>query len=1244
MNQTFKVVFSAARGALMVVNELTRTVQGKGTKTVVAVAMVGGLAMAGNAQALVNESVEQFQNGFSGLELTEDVFKISESLSTGTGAVYKDNVRASDSDMVFGTIFYTDSKAPQEFTLSFNQAVFEGNVVRGTRSSDATVVGGVAMIKGTSSTDAGVTFTDSVFRNNRAEGTSTMMVGGGALYLDAAKNNTVGTRGATALIRTTTDLVYSGNDVSASDNGRWYELHGSLGQSGGGFLYLDRKARMVFDVQSGTLTIGEAGNTSATTDSIQSSIVNKKAEASSIEKTGAGTLTVHSDMSRFYGTLRVSEGVMNVSRDVSIYNEWTVSGGELHLADVEIGQIGTGSFGEFKRGESSNKANFEIAEGNGSAGRLVVSGGAVTAGAVTVSGVQAAADVLKNATETPDYGITVSGGSLIVDSLDLQKGDVSVTGGLLSVGTLTTAEKLAEKSIVLKGGTLDLKLDDVFGTTGNKRDTTAKSIFDLKAGTLDFSDETVTKSWLKALSDKNFNFTIAVNVTGDNGEAIEEVKKDDLIANVILPEAELTVTDSTVELDKANAGVQTITSEKPLKTVTVSQSFTLIGDGTTVLGNEHEGGATINVAKDKTLTLGLANGSGGGTIQGSIGGSGNLAVAGGDFAVNGGIETNTLNVAAGAALTTTSVTLAADSTVSGELTVDSLSLSAGTVSVEGTLGVSTLAADVTLGDGGTLLLNAADQTQRAVPMMMLFRSFAPTPLAEVTPTIASVVEKTVTAKAGSTVTTREGGEALVKSAAEKAGITYDSTKAGFYVDSQILLGENGKFKIGTTSDTNDVNLGSNALMVVDASAFAEGVAAIADRNDSAVTVTSENATLILSNLTNRQTDTITVFDGASSIENLTVKSDSIFYTPTLGDDGSVTVETKQGADLGITDSELAAAVNAITAVGSGASATLTTYLDQLGKETSGYVNNGTFTAAAQNALRTTLTLPVASGALNVAYDAQSLVNDAVTNRALAVKGQGTQAWVDLFGTTNEAKYEGLTTGYDADIYGGVFGVDTTLDNGLLVGGAVTIGTADTDATGTAYKVTTDTDFYGFSLYGAKTFAGLNVKADVGYTKFDNTVKAYDLGQKLGGDADADAWTVGLRGDFTAVDAAVAVKPHFGVRYTRLTVDGLNGVDVSNLNVLELPVGVAFEGAVEAGGWKIAPALDLSVVPQLGDDEVTTSVAGAAIRTTVLDNLYNAALGVSAEYQSMTFGLNYRYGFGSNDRSNNALHATFRYAF
>ena len=48
MNKSFKVVFSKARSALMVVNEATSSIQAKGTKTVIAVAaaMVAGGAMA----------------------------------------------------------------------------------------------------------------------------------------------------------------------------------------------------------------------------------------------------------------------------------------------------------------------------------------------------------------------------------------------------------------------------------------------------------------------------------------------------------------------------------------------------------------------------------------------------------------------------------------------------------------------------------------------------------------------------------------------------------------------------------------------------------------------------------------------------------------------------------------------------------------------------------------------------------------------------------------------------------------------------------------------------------------------------------------------------------------------------------------------------------------------------------------------------------------------------------------------
>ena len=52
MNKSFKVVFNKARGALMVVNEITSIVQAKGTKTVVATAVAAMIAgVAGSAIA-----------------------------------------------------------------------------------------------------------------------------------------------------------------------------------------------------------------------------------------------------------------------------------------------------------------------------------------------------------------------------------------------------------------------------------------------------------------------------------------------------------------------------------------------------------------------------------------------------------------------------------------------------------------------------------------------------------------------------------------------------------------------------------------------------------------------------------------------------------------------------------------------------------------------------------------------------------------------------------------------------------------------------------------------------------------------------------------------------------------------------------------------------------------------------------------------------------------------------------------
>lgn len=57
MNQTFKVVFNKARGALMVVNEVTSCVQAKGTKTVIAATLtaVAGAAFAADFPVAVHD-------------------------------------------------------------------------------------------------------------------------------------------------------------------------------------------------------------------------------------------------------------------------------------------------------------------------------------------------------------------------------------------------------------------------------------------------------------------------------------------------------------------------------------------------------------------------------------------------------------------------------------------------------------------------------------------------------------------------------------------------------------------------------------------------------------------------------------------------------------------------------------------------------------------------------------------------------------------------------------------------------------------------------------------------------------------------------------------------------------------------------------------------------------------------------------------------------------------------------------
>ena len=293
-------------------------------------------------------------------------------------------------------------------------------------------------------------------------------------------------------------------------------------------------------------------------------------------------------------------------------------------------------------------------------------------------------------------------------------------------------------------------------------------------------------------------------------------------------------------------------------------------------------------------------------------------------------------------------------------------------------------------------------------------------------------------------------------------------------------------------------------------------------------------------------------------------------------------------------------------------------------------------------------MAVFGGAFTTALDVNDQVTAAVSRRTSAQRAEGFTPWVDVFGTTNEAKrLYGNGAGYEADIYGAVLGFDYTAACGGTLGVAFNVGQADSNSVGTGVKVDNDADFYGFSLYGAQTFGDFNVKADLGYTQISNDLSSTGAFGTVKESLDSNVFTFGLGTEYLAKFGALNITPHAGIRLSRIDMDDSKyGADYDAMTVYQLPLGVAFSGNFDVNGWKLAPMVDLSVVPAFGDkDAVATYTGGIQSVTRVVDtNPIQATLGVSAQNGAWTFGLNYGLTAGGDDRMNNAFNANLRYSF
>lgn len=1350
MNKSFKVVFNKARGALMVVNEVTSSVQAKGTKTVIAAAVAalaaGGVAAAESEWVGAPEDLESVEANQAWEDVKDqnrfDWAPVAEKETPGTFLstsekktfdktlwVSGNNKYAQATGLAVtgaggkltnaGTIYVTSGKDGVSYQ---NKGILANNGATAVNQGVIVAKNAYGMTVGTTGTESTIVNNGKIYVEKTGAG---MELGGGSGstavnaglisvgtpteegdggkprfghgVLIKNQDNAVFTNkgtinasaeGATAIEiqvssnKTTKNAVINLEKGSSVDGlihnhenveGTTLKANGFVGTID---LQNDSTTGMTIEVNQGAdLTLADGHGSKALTAVINDGVLS----ASIWQKytVGEGEGAKEASDNQFTNVTVNEGGIFNVKQYNSVWDDpttkdvnesavdgaeknqllikgeketssnWTLAGGALQVAGQDF-------TGHLKVGTSSDKGSFTIESGDysynsltlGKAGTTTVNGGSLTVGHLTLSDGNTNNSALVYVGE--NGSLTVNGTLSATGTYASQTVGEDSVHGVYVVGDLTLGGD-AKLDLVKDALTIDGELNAAQGqifkatTTEDGKTTTYalaegadKIAFTEGAGLLlsdnvsmtqkDFTDflGKLQGTWGEGATAPEIVFTNVAfqgDVTFDTklgynayateveaGEGAFDNKNtttlkvdDDVAVGALKVDAGTDVVDLNHDADKkfvfAGLGGNVITGVDHVTTIT--------SDGEVTLGWDETSKGVVNA---KTLE---AN----------------------ELYVSGQFKAENVKVKSGTIEALGSLTLESLTQAEGAAAEDTFEVSQGA-----TLEVSYLAINTTLDEGSTLVLGDR------LPVNPNAR--APEDDVQYSEQVATVVR---TPNVDTIVTTNADGRNLLKAV---AGDKYDATKnVGLYVHDTIAVNSTaGKLLIGTLESEDDkhfgdIALGSNSVTVIDVSEF------------------SADKAIFVGNKLHVNQDSTILLKGADRIGSF-----KLIEGGTVNDVNVVNEVLSNGdtnAWLGYTVAQGTGdnAANTILSVAFDQDATgdedLNAFAESVlttGSESLGVVNaigtvyrdekTGKLSEVGEEALDEYMALPAVAGTYNAAYDAAEQVwNTIGAHNIDRTAGKTNGVWADVFYSANEASdMYGNGYGYEADVYGGVLGYDYTAACGGKIGAALTIGTSDVDAKGDFIgDYGNDADFWGLSIYASKDITEkMIVSADITYLSLDNDIKGSVAGASVAESIDSSVISVGLRADWKAYESnAFEIVPHAGIRYAQIDVDDYREMDGESLDVLEMPIGVAFNGKFEAAGMKFVPTLDFTVVPQIGDTEVHP-LNGDTLD--VLNNTYNTTLGISAEYGDFTFGVAAKYGFGTDDRSNAGVKVNATYAF
>lgn len=1183
MNKTFKVIFSKTRGALVAVNEATKTTSRASVKAAVAgvcAALLSVPAMAAwstdqycpDGQCVVVEQ-EVKGNGSDVLLDNRDTARskvhsitIKDSTISNTPFKLSGSQNISVSDTVFTGLgagqnsrfgiyahneYGFDVKDEKETKVELNNVTFKDNTVSygslfvydktnlhmkgGAFVKNVTTdIGGGAMIK-----SGTIVFEDVLFRDNVAKNESkTTYAAGGAVYVDITtgiKQNGKDSVGDVTF-KLTKDMDYTGNRIDSpfegtADTYDWYAY------PSGGFLFLDRSSKGAFDIADGvTLTIGTASATGED-DSIASALPNTKEQDpgySTLVKKGAGTVVMYGSMDKYFGDFTVEAGTFDVRKAWKSLGNTTVTGGVLSASNgITLDTMKAGTKLDFIQ-----------------SGKLTVSG----EGTVTVKSLK-----LANSAETTDkdrlpFVRIEKGGTLRADTIDVaaNAGTVTLAGGTLETGSAQVYD-LATKSVINADASKVSSENDLNGLalkTGIKAD----------SGTLALTDKGYyTTASLKAMSGAlqggsaslSFLNSKLYKAAGETAELVDSVIQS--TEQVTASSEVKTNADgkASAQVTVKNSGAQTVvvkdSAQKDAKAVdqvtfaapeNSTAEMTLVGSaaGGHLVQNTAGKAVDVEVAPDLTLNLGQTE-----LPEQTTGTLSNLT-----------LSTGTTDRTKAAGLTVANIVAAVEKLVAAGNNI----VTVGNERKRGVLKIGAL----DLGAGSKVFVDPAWQNDAALNTI---GNASHLEIAQVESLRGSLI-------AGQNSLITIGATAAQAEAAfNQAGLNWgkEAVSAALYLGTSvnpeggILVNGSLTSVPGAAPEGRTVTLAAGSLLMVDAAAVGE----------KAVTGTVSAVGGAKVALVNAAEGTFKLADTVTGLTSASFVSDNLFTTTALnGSDVSTTVDKNA---LG----------GAVASMG------------------------------LQSMIRRADSVLAATVADRTSID-QEL-------------GAGANLWVDVGGESYEADGFDNNASFKSDMGYGVFGADVAVSDDITLGAALQYGTGS--ARSSNFGMKNEIDTWGLTAYSVYKTGDARFVGEVAYVKAKNDISA-SAASKLSQSVDTEMLSAGMSAHYQFDAGAVTVTPSLGIRLSQLKTDALKvgaiRIADDEMTVFQVPVAVRVGmKPVEASGWNIAPAVKLAYVPTFGDDE--TDILG--YQQKVLDTSpVQADIGVEARKGNFMVNVNFLAGTGS----------------